>query len=82
MRKFSGEGSRCLTEVLCNCCGRKIRIKNGIPEEECIRMEIPFGYFSKKDGQTQRFDLCEDCYDNMTANFRIPVEIEEATELI
>lgn len=82
MRKFSEQGSRCLTEAVCNCCGRKIRIKNGILEEECIRLEIPFGYFSEKDGQTQSFDLCEVCYDKITANFRIPVEIEEATELI
>jgi len=57
-------------------------VKNGIVEEGCVRMEVPFGFFSGKDGQVHRFDLCEACYDEVISKFRIPVEIEEKTELI
>lgn len=40
-------------------------------------MEKQWGYFSGKDGETHRFELCEECYDRLTASFRIPVETEE-----
>ncbi|MCI8947612.1 MAG: hypothetical protein HFI91_11270 [Lachnospiraceae bacterium] len=82
MRKFSEQGSRCLTDVICNCCGRKITTENGIVKEGCVSLEIPFGFFSEKDGEIHCFDLCEFCYDRMIADFQIPVEIQEATELI
>ena len=59
-----------------------LSVKNGILEEECIRAETPFGFFSRKDGQIHRFDLCEDCYDRLTKAFRIPIEIEERTEVL
>ena len=50
--------------------------------EGCVSLEIPFGFFSEKDGEIHCFDLCEFCYDRMIADFQIPVEIQEATELI
>ncbi|MBO5093466.1 MAG: hypothetical protein J6C33_03795 [Lachnospiraceae bacterium] len=82
MRKFSEQGGGELREAYCNCCGRKLNVRNGILEEGCVGIETPFGYFSRRDGQVHRFDLCEDCYDKWTAAFRIPVEIEEKTELL
>ena len=82
MRKFSEQESRELLYIICNCCGRKITAKNGIVEEECVRLEVPFGFFSKKDGQVDHFDLCENCYDKVISEFQIPVEIEEKTELL
>ncbi len=39
-------------------------------------------WISEKDGEIHCFDLCEFCYDRMIADFQIPVEIQEATELI
>ena len=82
MREFSGPDSRMLVQVNCNCCGRKMMVKNGIVEEGCIMARVPFGYFSKKDGQVHRFELCEACYDKIIAGFQIPVEIEEETVLL
>ena len=35
------------------------------------------GLFLGKDGQVDHFDLCEECYDQLTATFKIPVETEE-----
>ena len=34
------------------------------------------------DGEVHHFDLCEDCYDEMTAEFRIPVDVEDEIELL
>lgn len=82
MREFSEQRGGTLQEVFCNCCGKKLNVTNGILTEGCISVEAPFGYFSRRDGQVHKFDLCEDCYDKWTAAFRIPVEIKEKTELL
>ncbi len=37
--------------------------------------------FSGKDTMSHHFDLCEECYDRFTAEFKVPVEEEEATEV-
>lgn len=59
-----------------------MKVEHGIVKDGCIKIEIPFGFFSQKDGQVHRFDLCESCYDNYTAAFCIPVETEETTEYL
>ena len=38
-------------------------------------------YFSEKDGEVHHFDLCESCYDELINQFRLPVDVEEQTEL-
>ncbi len=65
---------------VCNCCGREIHAESP-QSEEYLAVEKQWGYFSKgKDGLRQRFCLCEDCYDRMTAGFLHPVLEEETTE--
>lgn len=71
-----------LAEAICNCCGKKLLVENGILKEECIHIVHDFGYFSEKDGETHSFDLCEDCYTQMIAKFRIPIESREQKELL
>ena len=44
--------------------------------------DVIFGYFSNKDGLRHRWDLCESCYDALTASFQIPVEENEESELV
>jgi ribosomal-protein-alanine N-acetyltransferase len=41
-----------------------------------------WGYFSKKDLQTHRFNLCEDCYDSMVDKFVIPMTIIDKKEAL
>lgn len=82
MRIYRDEKETELVEVICNSCGRKLLVEGGIVKEGCFHMDTVFGYFSRKDGQIHSFDLCEDCYDKMTAQFRIPVEEKEARELL
>ena len=41
-----------------------------------FQADFRWGYFSNKDNEVHHFDLCEECYDEMIAAFRTPVEIE------
>lgn len=68
--------------VLCNCCGRKLAVKEGVIREGAIAVDHAWDYFSEKDGEVHHFDLCEDCYDELISSFRIPVEVEDQTELM
>ena len=70
MRKYGKTGK--LETVICNMCGKKIVVKDGIVRD----------YFSEKDGEVHHFDLCESCYDELVGGFRIPVDVEEQTELL
>ena len=38
--------------------------------------------FSEKDGEVHHFDLCEECYDEVTGEFRVAVEVEEEIEML
>ena len=40
-----------------------------------------WGYFSKKDLVRHEFDMCEQCYDKMIAEFQIPVTMGEILEV-
>ncbi|MCM1153833.1 MAG: hypothetical protein NC314_10110 [Roseburia sp.] len=71
-----------LLSVTCNCCKKELLVENGILKEECISFAHLFGYFSDKDGEKHRFDLCEQCYDKLIANFQLPVEKEQRNELV
>ena len=82
--------------MICNACGKKILYKGEIPQEdvctfikECEQRQDPYnyrikewGYFSKKDLQVHKFNLCEECYDRITSSFAVPVEISEKTEVM
>ena len=65
--------------IYCNKCGRKIREEGKLPEGEELHVEKNWGYFSKKDGEIHKFDLCEACYGEWCEGFSIPVEKEETT---
>ncbi|WP_343215518.1 MULTISPECIES: hypothetical protein [Drancourtella] len=62
--------------IFCNGCGKEIKIKDGVIREGLISVEKRWGYFSNKDNEVHRFDLCEECYDRMVSQFVIPVEKE------
>jgi len=55
---------------------------NNIVCEGAYMADYVWGYFSEKDGERHSFDLCEDCYDAMIKNFKIPICIEKRTELM
>lgn len=82
MRVYEKMKEESLTKVICNCCGKELLVENGIIKEGCFHASAVFGYFSKKDGAVQQFDLCESCYDKMLADFRVPAEEREVEEYI
>lgn len=82
MREYFNLEENRLQRVVCNCCGRELKVENGYLKEGCISVDHTFGYFSRKDGIRHRFDLCEDCYEKMTGQFALPVEESEENELL
>lgn len=82
MRIYSDKNKTELVSMICNCCKKELKVENGIIKEGCFCGDSQFGYFSNKDGMKHFFDLCEECYDKITADFAIPVETEEITELL
>ncbi|MDE6168941.1 MAG: hypothetical protein K2G28_10845 [Acetatifactor sp.] len=82
MRKYEEGQSRVLTQVVCNKCGRQLKMENGYLREGCFSADAVFGYFSRRDGSSCRFDLCEDCFDELLAQFAVPAEEEDSTELL
>ncbi len=82
MRNYGKENQHDLEQVVCNGCGRMLRVENGILKEGCFEGHQKFGFFSQKDGQEYAFDLCESCYDKMIATFMVPVTKCETLELL
>ena len=82
MRKYGDGEEKKLIQAVCNKCGRPLKLENGYLKEYCFSADTVFGYFSRKDGTKHHFDLCEDCYDRMTAEFALPVEEEQEAELL
>ena len=78
MRQYRKETKEigCVEKIVCNQCGKEIPVSNGHENEGVFHADYQWGYFSEKDGQRHRFDLCEKCYDSLLQGFRIPVEIE------
>lgn len=66
-----------LISVICNQCGKRLGIKQGMLMEGVLEVKQNFGYFSNKDGQSHAFDLCEACYDQLLNGFVVPVCINE-----
>ena len=51
--------------IRCNMCGKELSVRNDILMEDAIIISKKWGYFSKKDGETHRICICEDCYDRL-----------------
>lgn len=71
-----------MKSLFCNKCGRKLNVEGGIPKEDFIQFSKQWGYFSKKDGSTQTFIVCEECMDEFEKEFVIPSTFSDTKELI
>ncbi len=69
-------------KIFCNQCGKELKQQEDMIREGYFSADVIFGYFSNKDGLRHRWDLCECCYDALTASFQIPVEENEESELV
>ena len=80
MKKYNKNGQ--LETLICNGCGKKLAVSQGIIREGAISIDHVWDYFSEKDGEIHQWDLCEDCYDSLICQFVIAPEIEEAVEFM
>ncbi len=69
-------------ELFCNVCGKKIVVEQGILKEDMVAVSKEWGYFSKRDLEVHRFNICEDCYDKLVATFKIPIEVINKKEVL
>lgn len=69
-------------KIFCNKCGKELKQQEDMIREGYFSADVIFGYFSNKDGLRHRWDLCENCYDELTDSFQIPVEENEESELV
>lgn len=82
MRIYLDEQKTELFSVICNMCSKELNVENQILKEGCFQGDNIFGYFSNKDGQHHKFDLCEECYDKIVAKFKISVEEQDIKEFL
>lgn len=65
--------------IRCNMCGKELSVRNDILMEDAIIIQ-KVGLLLKKDGETHRICICEDCYDRLSGSFAVPVQREETAE--
>ncbi len=71
-----------LEQVICNQCGKELKVEDGILKEGCFCAEHAFDYFSEKDGYIYSLDLCEKCFDAWIKGFKKPARIIETREFL
>ncbi len=68
--------------ICCNSCGKVLKVENGILKEDAFEATKEWGYFSGRDMEVHHFNLCEECYDKITSEFAIPVEVGKKLEVL
>ena len=71
-----------MKQICCNKCGCEIKVVHEIPHEDYVLIRKEWGYFSKKDGKTQEFILCEKCVEKLEKDFLIPATWCDTTEML
>lgn len=80
MRIFDKEHK--LIKIVCNQCGQSEDVAGGLLKKDFFCAKKEWGYFSCKDMEQHRFDLCEQCYDRLVGGFKVPVEAERKSEVL
>ena len=80
MRRYTLKETKETEKIFCNGCGKEISVKDGMAREDFLSVEKRWGYFSEKDNEIHRFDLCDECYDRMISGFTIPAERENSEQ--
>jgi hypothetical protein len=60
-------------KIICNMCGRTIEKHSFGYLDNFLSVEKAWGYGTEWDGETHRFELCEECYKKLIESFKIPV---------
>jgi hypothetical protein len=82
MKRAGDVNNNVETSLYCNLCGKRLKVENGILKEDAFEATKEWGYFSKRDLEVHHFNLCEDCYNKFTSQFRIPVDVRKKLEAL
>jgi hypothetical protein len=82
VKKTNGVNYNDEAPLYCNCCGKTFRVENGIMMEDAFEATKEWGYFSERDMEVHHFNLCEDCYNKMISQFKIPIEVDKKVEVL
>ena len=82
VKKTNGVNYKDEAPLCCNCCGKTFKVENGIMLEDAFEATKEWGYFSGRDMEVHHFNLCEDCYNKMISQFKIPVEVGKKLEVL
>jgi len=63
MRTYKQITCEKLDKIYCDMCNKLCT--DEMYGSEYATLEAMWGYSSKKDGETQEFELCEDCFDKI-----------------
>lgn len=80
MRKY--DQNHQLKKIVCNQCKKEVACVNGILKDQFFSVNQAWGYFSEHDGETDYWDLCQDCYKKLVQSFQIEPDVSEAAELM
>jgi len=69
-------------DIRCNVCGKQIFMEQGILKEDVFEAAKEWGYFSKYDLEVHKFNICEECYDNLIKSFKIPIKVIRKKEVL
>lgn len=65
MKKYAVVPTETIVDVVCDVCKKSCKTQLG--DYEHATLAAVWGYASRKDGESYRADLCEDCFDNIVA---------------
>ena len=68
--------------LACNVCGRTLCMEKGVLKEDAVQVTKEWGFFSNRDLEIHKFTMCENCYDQIISNFKIPIEISDKKEAL
>ena len=60
-------------KIFCNKCGNEIKINSNGYHDDFLEVKKSWGYFSFYDGETHSFDICQNCYNEFTESFKLPL---------
>jgi len=68
------------SKIICNKCGQVFDLEEGYgletwQAEFMHQFKLRFGYASNHDTEDWKFDLCENCIEEIAKDFKIPPEI-------
>ena len=62
--------------IMCNQCGQDIVRDRFGYFQDYLAIEKGWGYHSPYDGEVHSMDICQDCYKQWVAGFKIPPQVE------